>query len=125
LLSDATKLGAAVETAFFKHVFTRYYAESVGFSYWRDRQNREVDIVAEVRDGLVPFEVKYSTSRVGAADVRGLIEFCKQKNLTRGYVVTRELVDFEPLADHDSSAEIMKIPAPLACYWLSQSESRQ
>ncbi len=42
LLEDADGLARAVETAFFKHVFTRYYARSVGFSYWRGKHNREV-----------------------------------------------------------------------------------
>ena len=66
LLEDRARLGAAVETAFFKHVFTRYYATSVGFSYWRGKQDYEVDIVAEIPSiaeapgGIIPFEVKYA-----------------------------------------------------------------
>lgn len=38
LLDDSAALGKAVETAFFKHVFTRYYRQSIGFSYWRGRR---------------------------------------------------------------------------------------
>ena len=64
LLEDRARLGAAVETAFFKHVFTRYYATSVGFSYWRGKQDYEVDVVAEIDSGIVPFEVKYTQSAV-------------------------------------------------------------
>jgi predicted AAA+ superfamily ATPase len=48
LLEDPAALGVAVETAFFKHLFARYYSRSVGFSYWRGKREREVDIVAEV-----------------------------------------------------------------------------
>src|SRR5690606_15479215 len=61
LLQDSVRLGAAVETAFFKHVFTRYYSSTPRFSYWQDKRNRnlEVDLIAEVGDRLIPFEVKY------------------------------------------------------------------
>lgn len=36
LLEDPDALGRAVETAFFKHVYTRYYARSIGFSSTQD-----------------------------------------------------------------------------------------
>jgi predicted AAA+ superfamily ATPase len=124
LLEDAAKLGAAVETAFFKHVFARYYGASVSFSYWRSRKALEVDIVAEVGDELVPFEVKYERGKIGAADVKGLIEFCSERKPKRGYVITKDLNDFELLDNHAAPTQILKIPAPLACYWLSQSEPR-
>jgi predicted AAA+ superfamily ATPase len=122
LLEDSTRLGAAVETAFFKHVFARYYATSIRFSYWKGKKDHEVDIVAEIPNDMVPFEVKYTHSRVGPSDVKGMIELCQQKGLKRGYVITRELSDFELLAPHAAAAEILKIPAPLACFWLSRSE---
>jgi predicted AAA+ superfamily ATPase len=127
LLQDTAKLGAAVETAFFKHVFTRFYHQTIRFSYWRlpkTKKELEVDIVAEVPPDIVPFEVKYSQSRVGAGDVRGLIEFCKERKIGRAYVITRDLGDFEMLTDHDAPTEILKIPAVLACFWLSQSEGQ-
>ena len=41
LLEDATALGRAVETAFFKHVFARYDQRSIGFSYWRGESESE------------------------------------------------------------------------------------
>ena len=130
LLEDRAKLGAAVETAFFKHVFTRYYATSIGFSYWRGKQEHKVNIVAETRSGLVPFEVKYTQSAVQPGDLKGLRQLCEGKNVARAYVITGDMADFEvmPLAgrrgksDHPSHPAVLKIPAPLACYWLSQSE---
>jgi uncharacterized protein len=55
---------------------------------------------------------------------------CEEKSVARAYVITGDMADFEilPLAGHDSNSDrdsqpaILKIPAPLACYWLSQSE---
>ena len=124
MLQDSAALSRAVETAFFKHVFTRYYDLNVGFAYWRGRKAEEVDIVADVQGRLVPFEVKYSHQHTGAGDLKGLVSFCAQKNLARGYAITRDLADFSVLQLDDTPARtrILKLPALLACYWLGQSE---
>jgi uncharacterized protein len=124
LLEDATRLGAAVETSVFKHLYTRYYAASVTFSYWRGGRDYEVDLVADSKHGLVPFEIKYSQSSTGPAALKGLHRLLAERKLARGYVVTKDLKDFGKLEverdGHKSS--ILKIPASLACYWLSQTE---
>ena len=134
LIEDNARLGTAVETAFFKHVFSHYYQVSVGFSYWRGRQDFEVDIVAEVGGELVPFEVKYTESAVRMEDLKGLRALCGAKRISRAYVVTRDMADFEVLAmpggaksgdGAEGGTDILKIPAPLACYWLSQLELRK
>jgi predicted AAA+ superfamily ATPase len=125
LLEDADGLARAVETAFFKHVFTRYYARSIGFSYWRGKQDREVDIIADLDGQLVPFEVKYrGAAHTGVGDLKGMMEFCATHGVERGYVITRELTDFGVHAVERGSTRtrLLKIPAPLACYWLGRSE---
>ena len=125
LLEDPDALGQAVETAFFKHIFTRYYAQSVGFSYWRGKQDREVDIIADLGTRLVPFEVKYrSPKHTGLGDLKGLINFCTEHTVETGYVITREMTDFQIMEIEQNKAKtrILKIPAPLACYWLGRSE---
>ena len=67
MLEDPTALGTAVETAFFKHVYTRYYRQSIGLSSWRGgKKGREVDLIADVEGRLVPFEVKYRANSTGA-----------------------------------------------------------
>ena len=125
LLEDATAMGAAVETAFFKHVFTRYYQQSVGFSYWRGKRGQEVDIIAAVEGRLVPFEVKYRHQATGWADLKGMVEFCAERKVCLGYVITKEPGDFgvmERDAEPGKPLQLIKIPAPLACYWLGKSE---
>jgi len=125
LLADPTRLGAAVEAAFFKHVYKRFYSQSISFCYWRHpRGELEVDVIANLADEHIPFEVKYSESPVVAKQLKGLRLFCQERELTRGYAITKLSSDFGPLQFPDSSTVIMKIPAPLACYWLSESESR-
>jgi uncharacterized protein len=121
LLEDSASLGRAVATAFFKHVFTRYYQQSVGFSYWKGKKDHEADIVADLGEQLVPFEVKYRNSHTGMGELKGLREFCATRKVQKAYVITREASDFEVLRD-ESGSEFLKIPAPLACYWLGRSE---
>jgi hypothetical protein len=125
LLEDEIRLGAAAETAFFKHVFARYYQTGVSFTYWRGRKNLEVDILADVNFRLIPFEVKYSRSPVRESDLKGLRLLCEEKEIPRGYVITRDISDFGTVTfPGKAETSILKIPAPLACYWLSRSEGR-
>lgn len=121
LLHDAQRLGMAVETAFFKHVFTRLYPMSMSFSYWRQPKTQlEVDIVAESGDTLVPFEVKYQHPLDGN-DLKGIRAFCEERGISRAYVITRDLSDFRTVTN-SKGTEFLQIPAVLACYWLSKSE---
>lgn len=130
ILEDAAALGVATETAVFKHLFARYYAQNVRFSYWRGKREHEVDLVAEVGGELIPFEVKYRAQHTGARELKGLIELCQAKRIARGYVVTKSLDDFglmqglqalAPGADPNAT-QIMRLPAPLLCYWMGATE---
>jgi len=102
----------------------------VRFSYWRGKREHEVDLVAEVGGELVPFEVKYRAQHTGARELKGLIELCRAKRIARGYVVTKSLDDFGPMQGlpagtpdaPDVATQIMRVPAPLLCYWMGASE---
>jgi hypothetical protein len=125
LLEDEAALGTAVEAAFFKHVYTRYYRRSIGFSYWRGRKGHEVDVIADVGGGrLTPFEVKYRATDTGAGSLKGLAEFCETRKVGRAYVITKDIRDFGVLSlpSAAAAAVALKVPAPLACYWLGRSE---
>lgn len=123
ILEDPAALGVATETAVFKHLFARYYAQNVRFSYWRGKKDREVDLVAEVGGQIIPFEVKYRAQHTGARDLKGLLELCQQKSIDRGYVVTKSLNDFGLVENlGDTRAKILRIPAALLCYWMGESE---
>lgn len=127
LLEKPDRLGPAVETAFFKHVFTRYYAQTPRFSYLRDSKNRdlEVDLIAEIGDRLVPFEVKYQDAELTQKRLKGMRIFLENRKIDQGYVITQRWEDFgavqsQPVAEGaGANARILAIPAPLACYWLS------
>jgi hypothetical protein len=83
-----------------------------------------VDFVAQTQGRTIPFEVKYRHQHTGAGELKGIHNFCIQKKIPQGYVITREMNDFSVLALDDASTgpALLKIPAPLACFWLGQSE---
>lgn len=130
LLEKPDRLAAAVETAFFKHLYTRYYPEQPIFSYWQDKKNRdlEVDLIAEAGGRLVPFEVKYQDSEPTPRKLKGLRLFLEEKGIQHGYVITQRWEDFGIIETTSArkgherdplDAKILAIPASLACLWLS------
>lgn len=129
MLTQPERLGAAVETAFFKHVFTRYYGQAPIFSYWRDRRgDYEVDLIAEPAGRIVPFEVKYHDAKVSGSKLKGLRLFMEEKKVELGYAITQRWEDFGAIGvtsavrgkeDKELPGKILAIPAPLACFWLS------
>lgn len=125
VIDDPEALGVAAEASVLKHLFARYYQQNVRFTYWRGKKDLEVDLVAEVSDQIVPFEVKYRSQPADIRTLKGLVAFCAEKNAARGYVVTKSLGDFGILSQKDQdAAPIFRIPATLLCYWMGEMELR-
>jgi uncharacterized protein len=126
VLEDPVALGVATETAVFKHLFSRYYSQQVRFTYWRGKQNHEVDVVAQIGHALIPFEVKYRAGHAGKRQLKGLFELCKDERVEHGYVVTKSLDDLGPLPSTEAPAsKIIRIPAALLCYWTGEAETHR
>ena len=128
LLTQPERLGAAVETAFFKHVITRYWRETPEFSYWVEpRSKQEVDVIARIGDRLLPFEVKYQDAAITPARLKGMRQFMESRHVDQGTVITQRWSDFGrfPVRSMNKASpekpigEVVAIPAPLACYWMS------
>jgi predicted AAA+ superfamily ATPase len=122
VLEDPIALGIATETAVFKHLLSRFYPQNVHFSYWQDAKNQEVDLIAEVKNTLIPFEIKYRNHHSGIRELKGFKTLCTTKSIARGYVITKSLDDFGKLAIPGVETEIMRIPAALFCYWMGEGE---
>ncbi|MCC6537303.1 MAG: ATP-binding protein [Bryobacterales bacterium] len=125
IIEDPVALGVAAEAAVFKHLFARYYPQQVKFTYWRGKRDQEVDLVAELGEALIPFEVKYRSEPAAPRQLKGLLELAANPRVERAYVVTKELSDFGPL-DVRSPApatKVMRVPAPLLCYWMGEAET--
>jgi predicted AAA+ superfamily ATPase len=125
IINDPAALGVATETAVFKHLFARYYSQNVRFSYWRGQKEHEVDLVAQIGDQIIPFEVKYRTHHTNIKALKGLLELCQKKKIEYGYVVTKSLDNFGIMNLPETKAKIMQIPATLLCYWMGESELRK
>lgn len=127
LIDDPRAMGVATETAVFKHLYSRYYAQQIRFSYWRGKRDHEVDLLAELGGHLIPFEVKYRERATGKRELKGLLQLCEEKQMERAYIVTKSLADFGPLKGVPETirTQIMRIPATLLCYWIGEAESEE
>lgn len=95
-LAEAGRLGPLVEGLVHDHAKRLAYSLNPGPDpeafYWRDRQNREVDIVIQVSGKPLPIEVKYRTDP--ARDLDGLRSFLQQVPVSPfGIVVTRDTLE--------------------------------
>lgn len=126
VIDDPHSLGVAAEAAVLRHLYARYYKNSVLFSYWRGKKDLEVDLIAEIEGQIIPFEVKYRSQSVDDRMLKGLFTFCTEKGVRRGYVVTKQLGDFGVMSQMDEKPfSILKIPAVLLCYWMGETELQQ
>lgn len=115
---DPKALSQCVETAIIGHLWSHCASNQARFSYWRNQKEKEVDLVVETDDAIIPFEVKYQSQIVQLGDISGLIDLCSKKStLQYGYVITKAPQDIGPLQNN-----IMRIPAALFCYWLGAAE---
>lgn len=125
ILEDTKALGMCVETAVFSHLKAHNTINHARFSYWKDPRNKELDLVIETSNHVLPIEVKYESQIITEPDVQGLINFCKsKKSIPFGYVITKTPHDIGALDANDRliSTQIMRIPAAIFCYWLGESE---
>lgn len=121
ILEDALTLSQCVETATLGHLRSSCAFHQAHFSYWRNPKDKEVDLVVEIQQSILPFEVKYKSQAVSIKDVVGLIDLCNQKpSIRHGYIITKNPHDIGPLQE-----KYMRIPAALFCYWLGASEFMQ
>ncbi len=95
ILEDAAALGVATETAVFKHLFARYYAQNVRFSYWRGKREHDAhstdrghpfqtDRGQRSRGSRTPWVVCLSDGQDGRATVRHRFGTLSAISLERG-----------------------------------------
>jgi len=85
-------------------------------------------LIAEIGERVVPFEVKYQDKSIRDSDLKGLRRFMEEKSIDLGYVITRNPESLFITQPHSArpgrqkeklDANIIGVPACLACYWLS------
>lgn len=118
ILEDFVALGKCVETAVTGNLSSHCAAIQARFSYWRNSKEKEIDLIIEIGERLIPIEVKYQSQPVQPRDLMGLYEFCRERtSIQHGYVITKNPQDIGPLQE-----KMMRIPASLFCYWLGAAE---
>jgi len=117
LLQDRVKLGAAVESAFFKHIFSGISKVTSDFYYWQGKSQHEVDIICRIGESLNAFEVKYSSKYVSKDSLKGLFECIDRFGLEGAYLITGNAQDFG-IMETNSKVKIFRVPVFLACYLL-------
>lgn len=126
IIDNPEALSVSAESAVLKHLFARYYAQNVRFSYWQGKKDLEVDLVAEIGTEIIPFEVKYRAQHTSLANCKGLLEFCSKRDIKRGYIVTKSTDDFGVIEQKNfDTPAILKIPATLLCYFMGEMEINQ
>lgn len=127
ILEDPTALGKVVETAVCGHLFSHSRFTHSKFSYWKDPNDKEVDLIYEAPEGILPFEVKYAGNKTDIRDIQGLVNFSRAKTISNCFVLTKEHQDVGLILDshHNTSSQFMRIPTPVFCYWLGKSELSQ
>jgi len=77
--------------------------------------------------------VKYQDAKIDNKKLKGLRLFLESKDVQHGYAITQRWSDFRVMEAKSArpsekpagiDARILAIPAPLACYWLSEPPIR-
>lgn len=90
-------LGPYVETLF------------AGQYFWRDKYKREVDVVRETQNGLLPIEIKYQAG-ITPSDTKNLRYFMEERHVPLGILITKDEMAKKTI----DGKEILYIPAWLA-----------
>jgi len=85
------EMGYLVEGVVQQHILWGAEEWMGGVSYWKEGKD-EVDLVAMVKDRITPIEVKYR-SKITNGDIKGLLNFMNAYKLTKGVVVTKDLLE--------------------------------
>lgn len=125
VLSEESELGATVETAVYKHIFSFYQGSTAQLGYFRKAKDnqKEVDVVIELPRQKILCEVKYrNNSHIPAADA--IVELCQDENskVTNAFLITKQLDDFG-IAKHETVIPIMRVPAIVFLYLLGKAEA--
>lgn len=121
VLEEPEEAGLIVETAILRHLRAFYYADTPDVSYWRGRNDEEVDVVVSSPKYTIAAEVKYR-ERIRPEDLRGLLAMAAIDRPTRAFLITKRQDDFNTKRDSDTGMDVAMIPAHIFTYLLGQAE---
>lgn len=87
------EIGFDAETSVFLHCLKHVSGYPMGKIFYRlDKKKNETDIIMSYGSELIPVEVKYRSS-IEDADLKGILNFCKNFGVKNAYVVTKTLIE--------------------------------
>ncbi len=94
LFTDEKELGKVAEILVHDHCKKLFCLDLVNpkLYYWKNKNGKEVDIIAEVKNKAVPIEVKYKNS-ISSDDLKGINSFILEKKGSFGFVITKDVID--------------------------------
>lgn len=94
LFTDEKELGKIAETLVHDHAKRLFCLDGTKpeVFYWKNKNGKEVDVIAEVKNKAVPIEVKYKNS-LSSDDLKGINSFISQKQSSFGFVITKDRID--------------------------------
>ena len=94
LFTDKNELGKIAEMLVHDHAKRLFCFDSTRpeVFYWKNKNGKEVDVIAEVKNKAVPIEVKYKNS-ISSDGLKGINSFISQKKSSFGFVITKDLID--------------------------------
>ncbi|MCK5176598.1 MAG: ATP-binding protein, partial [Candidatus Aenigmarchaeota archaeon] len=92
ILSINEVMGRYVESIVYQHC--RLFADRLFF--WRTPQKEEVNIIAEVKNKLIPVEVKYQ-NQITKSDIKSIMKFAKKYRCENAVVITKDLFKEETI----------------------------
>lgn len=124
MLSDATELGAMVESAVYKHIVSFYRDTTAQIGYFRKAKDnrKEVDVVIKLPREKILCEVKYrNNAHIAASDA--MVELCndKKSKVTSAFLITKKTDDYG-ISKHKTEIPILRIPAIAFLYLLGRAE---
>lgn len=90
---EPTDIGMLIENECLRHAKSYSDINNYTVYFWRDN-GKEVDVVIDKRKDILPIEVKYRSEVKGNA-LKGLDKFCKDYDVTKRVVITKDLLDIK------------------------------
>lgn len=129
ILQDPKEMGSIVESTVLRHVIAYHLRQSFEVCYWRapkgDRETGpEVDVILNLPDQVIPFEVKYREA--ASLDAKGgLAVFCRTEGIDRGYLITKAEQEFGTTTLAGQDTRFMKVPAHIFCFVTGMAEQAE
>jgi len=94
LFTDEKELGKIAEILVHDHAKRLFCLEcrNPDIFYWKNKNGKEVDVIAEVKNKPIPIEVKYKNT-ISLDDLKGINSFISQKKSSFGFVITKDRID--------------------------------